>query len=138
MPLPPDLLRAYEEANYVVFGEPELVIRVGEPNRDLDALMEADDASTAAYLSAANPDGAQQSGADNREAAQALLADSIMRFLPKYEGEGRDPLGKWPAEPSVLVLGISRKDAEFLGITHAQNAIVFIEKRKAPELVVLV
>ncbi len=137
MPLSPDLLRAYERADYVVFGEPELVIHVGEPNADLDALMEAEEASTAAYLTAANPDGEQRSEEDNREAAGALLAHEMLTGLARFEGEGRDPQGKWPAEPSVLVLGIERKDAAFIGVAHAQNAMVFIEKGKAPELVVL-
>lgn len=137
MPLSPDLLRAYEKADYVVFADPELVIHVGEPNPDLDALMEAGEAATAAFLTAANPDGEQQGEEDNREAAEALLAHELLIGLARFEGEGRDPLGKWPAEPSVLVLGIERKDAEFLGVTHAQNAIVFIEKGRAPELVVL-
>ncbi len=138
MPLTPDLLRAYEKADYVVFGEPELVIRVGELNADLDELMDECEATTAAYLSAANPDGELQGDEDNHAAAQALLRHTLLVGLPTYEGEGRDPLGKWPAEPSVLVLGIERKDAEYLGVTHAQNAIVFIEKGRAPELVVLV
>lgn len=137
MPLSADQLRAYEKADYVVFAEPELVIHVGEPNPDLDALMEAGEASTAAYLTAANPDGEQQSEEDNREAAQALLAHELLVGLAKFDGEGRDPSGEWPPEPSVLVLGIERKDAEFIGVSHAQNAIVFIEKGKAPELVVL-
>ncbi len=137
MPLDPDLIRAYERTDYVVFGEPELVIHVGELNPDLDALMEADGTLTAAYLTAANPDGEQQSEAENREAAEALLAHPLLMLLPKYEGEGCDPLGKWPAEPSVLVLGIEREDAESIGISCAQNAIVFIEMGKAPELVLL-
>jgi hypothetical protein len=52
-------------------------------------------------------------------------------------GEGRDPAGKWPAEPSVLAVGMSRHEAMVMGRSYEQNAIVFIEKGKAPELVVL-
>jgi len=55
-----------------------------------------------------------------------------------FQGEGRDPEGKWKAEPSVLIMGIPRAEAEALGRRLEQNAIVFIEKTKAPELVVLV
>jgi hypothetical protein len=137
MAISPDLLAAYNAALYVVFGEPELVIRIGELNPDLDALMEADEAAAAAYLTAANPRGERRSEAENAVSFDFLknvLKEKQMRFRA---GEGRDPLGKWPAEPSVLVLGIERKDAVFIGITHAQNAIVFIEKGKAPELVLL-
>ncbi|MGH8720503.1 MAG: DUF3293 domain-containing protein, partial [Burkholderiales bacterium] len=52
-------------------------------------------------------------------------------------GEGRDPQQEWPAEPSVLVVGIARAEAEVLGRGYEQNAIVFVEKGKAPELVML-
>jgi hypothetical protein len=138
MPLDPALRRAYERTDYVVFGEPELVFHVGEPSPDLDALMADAGVTTAAYLTAANPDGEQQDEDENYAAAAALLRSTLLIGLPAYEGEGRDPRGEWPAEPSVLVLGIERKDAEVIGVTHAQNAIVFIERGKAPELVVLV
>jgi len=52
-------------------------------------------------------------------------------------GMGRDPGGEWPSEPSVLVLGISRREAEVLGRSYDQNAIVFYEKDTAAELVLL-
>jgi hypothetical protein len=37
----------------------------------------------------------------------------------------------------VLVLGIARAEAEALGREYGQNAIVFAEKGRAPELVLL-
>jgi len=37
-----DQITAYQKALYVVFGRPELVIRIGEPNPDLDELLEAE------------------------------------------------------------------------------------------------
>src|SRR6267378_6859181 len=52
-----ELIAAYEKALYVVFGKPELVIRIGEPNPDLDELLEAEGAASAAYITAANPHG---------------------------------------------------------------------------------
>ena len=41
------------------------------------------------------------------------------------------------SEPSRLVIGIYRDNAQALGRIFGQNAIVFIEKGGAPELVVL-
>jgi hypothetical protein len=38
----------------------------------------------------------------------------------------------------VLIMGIPRADAEALGRRLEQNAIVWIDKGRAPELVVLV
>jgi len=55
----------------------------------------------------------------------------------RIPGVGRDPRGEWPAEPSVLVLGISRREAEILGRSYEQNAVVFVERGGAPELVLL-
>ena len=138
MPLDPKLRAAYEAADYVVFGEPELVFRIGRPNADLDALLEADGALGAAYVTAANPRGLQTGAADNLAAVEALLEDLSAFSCSCYPGEGRDPEDLWTPEPSVLVVGIERSSAEELGRRLEQNAIVFVEKGQAPELVVLV
>ena len=138
MPLAPELRAAYEAAHYVVFAEPELVIRIGEPNSDLDTLLEAEGALTAAYVTAANPHGVASESAVGNIPAQAVIQTQSEAGYACYEGEGRDPERAWPAEPSALIVGISRADAEELGRALEQNAIVFIEKGKAPELVVLV
>ena len=55
---------------------------------------------------------------------------------PWRAGEGREPDGSW-REASRLVIGITRANAEALGRLFGQNAIVFMEKGRAPELVVL-
>jgi putative PIN family toxin of toxin-antitoxin system len=86
------------------------------------------------FVTAANPRGEARSEAANLAAVSALRASLAG---PHLEGEGRDPDGLWSAEPSVLVLGISRRDAEALGRRLEQNAIVFAEKGAAPELVLM-
>ena len=137
MPLDPGLTAAYEKAQYVVFGEPELVLRVGEPNSDLDELLEAEGADTAAYVTAANPRGEPSSHWKNELATAALHETQTAAGYACYAGEGRDPEGRWGAEPSMLIVGISRADAEAVGRVFGQNAIVFVRKGGAPELVVL-
>ena len=137
MPLSAELMSAYSNAVYVVFGEPEFVIRVGEPNAELDALLETEGAASAAYVTAANPRGERRSREENaaaHERLKSLLRDKRMGFR---DGEGRDPKGFWTPEPSVLAVGIGRGDAESLCRTLEQNAFVFIEKGGAPELVIL-
>ena len=137
MPLRPDLAEAYRRALYVVCGAPDLVIRIGERNAALDALLDEDGADTAAYLTAANPNGELQDEAANELSCAALHQALADAGYSCYAGEGRDPKGKWPAEPSVLAVGMSRREAMVMGRSYGQYAIVFIERGKAPELVVL-
>jgi len=137
VPIRPDLLAAYRKALYVVHGAPDLVIRVGEPNATLDELLDADGLDTAAYLTAANPGGELQSKTENELSCAALHQGLADAGYICYLGEGRDPEGDWPAEPSILALGVTRHDAMVIGRSYEQNAIVFIERGKAPELVVL-
>ena len=128
---------AYVRAEYAVFAAPELVIHIGEPSPRLDALLAAHGAHCAAYVSAANPRGWRRNALRNRIAfgsLKKLLRKEGLRFLA---GEGRDPNGDWPAEASLLVLGISRAAAEALGRRLRQNAIVWIERGSPPELVAL-
>ena len=89
MPLRPDLLAAYQKALYVVHGAPELVIRIGEPNDELDELLEADGLDTAAYLTAANPGGELQSKMENELACAALHQALADAGCICYVGEGR-------------------------------------------------
>jgi len=136
MALPPELIDAYENADYVVFTDPELVLRIGEPSPRLDALLEAEGATAAAYLTAANPRGERKTDAENESAGTALDELLASAGYPRYAGEGRDPEKQRAAEPSVLVIGIYRANAEALGRIFGQNAFVFMEKGKAPELVI--
>jgi hypothetical protein len=137
MALPPDLQAAYENADYVIFGPPPLVLRIGEPSLRLDALLEAAEAASAAFITAANPHGERRSAEENRPAVTALNDLLSASGYPLYPGEGRDPDGRWTPEPSMLVIGIYRDNAEALGRLFGQNAIVFVEKGGAPELVAL-
>jgi glycine/D-amino acid oxidase-like deaminating enzyme len=136
MKIPPKLMAAYNEADYIVFAEPEFVLKIGEPSRRMDALLEQEGATTAAFLTAANPRSKPQSPAQNASALSALDQLVAAAGYPWRAGEGREPDGSW-VEPSRLVIGIYRENAEALGRLFGQNAIVFIEKGGPPELLVL-
>jgi len=135
--IPEPLILAYKAAHYVVFGEPDIVLKVDEPNAHLDALLEAKRAACAAFISAANPHG------EPRNLVRNVIAFHALKILVRkscylcFEGEGRDPKGVWRPEGSVLVLDMPRAEAEALGNRFKQNAIVYVEKGGAPELVVL-
>ena len=132
MPLTPDLVHAYEDAIYEVRNGP--VLRIGKGNPEVDALLAGHGVRTGAFITAANPRGRAQSHAANGAAMAELRA---LLSYPYLEGEGRDPGGRWTPEPSLLVLGIGRPEAEALGRRFEQNAIVFVERDRAPELVLL-
>jgi hypothetical protein len=136
VPLLSELLDAYRRTLYVVFGEPELVLRIGERNADLDELLEAEGAATAAFITAAHPRGRKRGNWENEIANAALVKSQSEAGFACYEGEGRAPDASW-IEKSVLVVGISRRDAEIVGSAFEQNAVVFVERGGAPELVVL-
>jgi hypothetical protein len=136
MALTPELLDAYRNAEYVVFADPHVVMRVGETNAQLEALIRAEGASTAAFVTAANPRGESRSDMENGVANAALQNFVAAAGYPHFWGEGRDPGGGW-AEPSFLIIGIYRANAEALGQLFEQNAIVFCEVGKSPELIIL-
>ena len=137
MPLSPELLAAYQDADYVVFAEPPIVLKVGIPSPRLDALLEAEGVPCAAFVTAANPRSKPRSKEENARALAGLDQLVAASGYPWRPAEGREPDGSW-VEPSRLVLGISRDNAETLGRLFGQNAILFIEKGRAPEVVVLV
>ena len=136
MKMSPKLLDAYRNADYVVFAAPELVLKIGEPSRRLDALIEQEGGTTAAFLTAANPHSEPRSPEEN--AAELAKLDQIIAAAgyPWRPAEGREPDGTW-VEPSRLVIGIYRQNAETMGRLFGQNAIVFVEIGRAPELLLL-
>src|SRR6185312_9632645 len=93
--IPDSLVAAYKAAHYVVFGEPDIILKVDEPNAHLDALLDAKRAACAAFISAANPRGEPRGLVRNVIAFQALkILVRKSRYLC-FEGEGRDPAGVW-------------------------------------------
>ena len=132
MGLSPALLEAYRAAEYIVH-DPQVVIRIGEPNAALDALLA--DEERAAFLTAANPRSERCGDEENRRFIAALREALDAAGWRSLEGEGRDAKGAWPAEPSFLVPGISRDEALELARRFAQNAFVWCERGIAPQLV---
>ena len=136
MALSPEQLDAYTKADYVVFSDRQVVLRVGKKNSALDELINAEGATSAAFVTAANPRGERRTEKENGVANAALQSFVQAAGYPHYWGEGRDPFGSW-AEPSFLVIGIYRANAEALAQLFEQNAIVYCELGRAPELVIL-
>lgn len=131
-----ELDRAYRQAVYrLELPHGPLDLRIGEPSPHLRALLQSAGVSTAAFLTACNPASLPQDQAAN-QAAQASLLEAAARLghttLP---GVALDPNGAWPAEESVLVLGISTTAAVTLARRFGQNALVWVDSEGTPELV---
>lgn len=122
----------YRRSEYLVFF-PRVAFRIGRPSAALDRLLEAAGAGTAAFVTAANPRSEPRPAAENLAALRRMKNSLKHPFL---RGEGRSADRSW-REPSLLVLGIARAGAEALGREYGQNAIVFVVKGRAPELVLL-
>ncbi len=138
MPLTSDIVAAYRNADYVVLpGNSELHFRVGTPSAELDALLAERGATAAAFLTAANPHSERRSAEENRAAAAELERALGDAYYSRFRAEGRVPTARWPTEPGVLVLGIPRAAAEALGRRFGQNAILYMERGSAAELVLL-
>ncbi len=131
------LVAAYLDTEFVVSGSAEIVFKIGERSAALDALIRWHGCECAAFITAFNPFSEACSPSQNAQ-AQALLLQQIAGWgLDWFEGEGRDPGGEWPGEPSVLVLGISEAHASEVGRTFGQNALVWCRVQHPPELLLL-
>jgi len=137
MALKPELLDAYMKAHFVVFGTPDFTLRIGRPSARLEALLEAEGAAGAAFITPANPHSKRRSDAENHAAFLSFNAAMSKTPYTLRPGVGRDPSGNW-AEASLLIVGIPRAEAEALGRSLGQNAIVYTEKGQVPALAVLV
>lgn len=124
---------AYTAAHYRVFADPPFVLHVGERSVELDALLTSHTADTWAFITACNP-GSQLLPVDENTERMTRLRAVLNRFTI-YSGEGVDPTGEWPGEPSVLVMGINRDEVVEVAKAFGQNAILAGVEGCAAELV---
>jgi len=137
MAMTPEQYEAYRKTDYVVFGSPGLILRVDEENPELDTFLVREGKQSAAFISGWNPYSEPKSQEENELAHRALMDDLRQCGYNVIEGEGRGRVGDWPAEQSVLAIGIDRAVSEEVGRRFQQNAIVFHELGKPTELLAL-
>jgi hypothetical protein len=132
------LLTAYVAAHYKVTGAATpFVLRVGHRSAALASVHLANRVNCSAFITAWNPRSVARSESINRASQQRLESELTAIGLTLLAGIGEDPAGVWPGEPSVLVLGILRGEAERVGQSFGQRAIVWSGESAIPELVVL-
>lgn len=135
--LPADLVEAYRRTDYqVADGSYAFTMRVDEPSDSLRTCHFAHGVESSAFITACNPRSVPTTDAENT-AAMARLERSLQEdgyFV--LRGRGVDPTGRWPGEPSFLVLGITQADAVALAHRFGQHAIVCAGDDATPRLVV--
>lgn len=120
----PGLQQAYLDTHYIVDATPPFTLIIGEPSADLAALYAAHGVDCCAYLTAFNPHSQRLDDTINAQRQHALIRDVRATGLDTIEGRGQHPGGTWPAEASILILGMDRRQACRLGEKYQQNAIV--------------
>ena len=135
MPCQQELMVAYTETHFEA-ETPEglIVLRIGQRNEALAQLYRVSGTQSAAYITAWNPASVPQREERNRSAHMELLQSLNAAQCHYYEGFGRDPTGQWPAERSVLALGISEEMACSLGRQFGQAAIALAAADAVPGL----
>ena len=135
MAIAAELLAAYSATDFVVFDEKkQWALHVGVASPRVDALLDRYGAACATIVTAFNPRSrmlAPDANAARHRALVRLLEERRLTFL---YGEGRDPSGQWTAETECIVFGISLAEGLKIARRFDQNAVVFIERGKAPRL----
>ncbi|GAO37022.1 hypothetical protein SCT_2437 [Sulfuricella sp. T08] len=135
--IPAATIKAYLATDYKVMAAESFVLNVGRASPELALRFNLDRTDSAAYITAWNPFGELTSDSDNHAAQQELLAEIKALGLPYLDGEGRDPSGRWPGEPSFLVFGISLEAAKKLARQFRQNGFVYAGSDATPRLILL-
>jgi hypothetical protein len=135
--LDPELIAAYRDTEYRVAASPPFILRVGVPSDPLLAAHARSGVTSSAFLTAFNPYSRQLDAESNARRHEELVSMLAGRGFPCLPGVGQHPTNGWPGEPSVLALGVSRKEAVALGRQFGQNAVVWSGADGVPELILL-
>jgi hypothetical protein len=132
-----ETLQAYRETDYRVLEGLPTTLHVDAVCPELLLLHARYQANCSAFITACNPLGTRTAAPLNAQRQEALLAELSRRKLVALRGIGQHPTNAWPGEPSFLVPGVTRRDAQALGRRFEQNAIVWSGRDALPELILL-
>lgn len=134
MDLTPELLRIYRETSYRFIADKiPVYFKIGVVEPGIDAMLARREVFTAGLITAHNPLGMRKTHFQNQHAQNRLMRSLRARSLPFVYGAGGDDT--W-SEQSLLALGIEIGDLIALACEYRQHATVWIQRGKAPELVV--
>jgi hypothetical protein len=119
-----DLLEAYRKTRYEAQTPGgKIVLRHGAHSPELDRILDARFPGWA-FITAWNPGSNPRLSIDENRRRQKELEAALSPRYRTFPGKGVGDDGRWPAEESVLVLGISRGEALAVGRQFGQLAIV--------------
>lgn len=133
-----ELVGKYLAAQYQAWIDTSVVtLQIGCQSAPLAALLQATGNRSAVYVTACNPASEVATSQENQSAMARLYERLACYSNHIYRGTGIDPSGEWPAEESLLALGIDLSIAKKIGDEFGQNAIVWIDSAAIPHLVLL-
>lgn len=128
------LIEAYKNTKYKIF-EPALIIEIGKLNKKVDDVLNETKSHEWAFITAYNPFSKVVSEEENIMRHNELK--ELTRSYKTFEGHGVGEDPSWEPELSLFVIGISKDDASKIGVKFEQNAIVYGQINKAPQLLIL-
>lgn len=133
-----NLLDSYRRTTYrAALPTGRIDLRIGELSHALDRFLAERHTEKWAFITVANPGSQLLDEGTNLARHQSLVADVRAAGHVLFEGEGVGDDGRWPAERSLLIIGIKRAEAAALGRKYEQNAIVVGRRGNAPELLII-
>jgi hypothetical protein len=111
-----------------------VVIRVGQVCAELDSLLGSLGERHWAFVSAFNPRSRVLCEQENLARHENLARTVATSGLAAFEGEGRGDNRDWPAERSLLILGMPPDAALRLAVQFDQHAVVVGERGGAARL----
>ena len=132
--IPNELIEAYRNTRFIVFS-PAITITIGETSKVLEELLLKEGVTEWAFITSVNPYSKQLTDKENDKLFDDLKED--VKNYPNFMGEGVGADSRWKPEISLLVLGISRTEAERIGRKYGQNAIVLGSEGNEAELLLL-
>lgn len=127
---------AFRNTHYLVStADGELLLRIDRRSPELSALLRDTGAGSAALLTAFNPGARKQAAFLNRRMQRRLRIELAAQGFTMLEGRNEDPRGRWPVEPSLLVLDLQLARAQRLAARYGQVALLWMTGDGVPRLV---
>ena len=124
-------------ASYTVLSTKPFTFKIGEVSQPLLYIHQSHNCESSAFVTAYNPLGVLTPEVGNIVAQNEFEAHLINKKIIFIQGVGRDKVGSWSSEQSVLILGVKIKEEKVIGVDCRQNAIVWIDTEVKSKLILL-